>query len=299
MRINNQVIISNAIRNMDQARERLSELQERVSSGKKFTYASDDPQAASTSLSLRSTMQVSQAYLDTAQNAENWMDTTDASLTKMIEIATRSASLLIRGLNDAQGTSERKDAMGTEVDGNLHEAVDVANSKVEDKYIFSGYKITTQPYSLVQGTGGAADSAAFAGDTGVITRNISPSQPLVVNVDSNGPFSDLFAGLVQARDALIANDKTAMGAALTSIQNASSSLTELSTGNGARLREVGATIERISKTNVDIKNLLAKKEDVDMVEAISLYRNQETVYQTVLEVSNRAISSMNLFSMLA
>ena len=57
--------------------------------------------------------------------------------------------------------------------------------------------------------------------------------------------------------------------------------------------------ERIEKTQLEIKSLLSKKEDVNMAEAIVNLRRQETVYQSVLEVGHRAISAMSLFDMLS
>jgi hypothetical protein len=44
--------------------------------------------------------------------------------------------------------------------------------------------------------------------------------------------------------------------------------------------------------------MLTNKEDVNMTEAITQLRYQETVYQAVLEVSRRSLATANLFEYL-
>jgi hypothetical protein len=45
--------------------------------------------------------------------------------------------------------------------------------------------------------------------------------------------------------------------------------------------------------------VLSQKQDANLAEAISMLKNQETSYQVVLEVSQRAISALTLFDYLS
>lgn len=68
--------------------------------------------------------------------------------------------------------------------------------------------------------------------------------------------------------------------------------------NGARLNQMKDHTSYLEKVELEVKALLSKNEDVNLAEAISLYKNQEIVYQSVIEVSQRSISAMNLFDYL-
>jgi flagellin-like hook-associated protein FlgL len=64
------------------------------------------------------------------------------------------------------------------------------------------------------------------------------------------------------------------------------------------MREVQSATEYLVSTQTEAQSLLSKKEDANMAESISLLRNQETTYQAVLEVSQRAVSALSLFDYL-
>ncbi|MGB9586319.1 MAG: hypothetical protein ACPL7A_02730, partial [Anaerolineales bacterium] len=74
---------------------------------------------------------------------------------------------------------------------------------------------------------------------------------------------------------------------------------ESMTTNGARQRQVRLAKDRLEKAQIELKSLLSAKEDTNMTEAISYLQHQQTVYQTVLEVGQRAISAMSLFDLLS
>lgn len=70
------------------------------------------------------------------------------------------------------------------------------------------------------------------------------------------------------------------------------------TNNAAILRQIKTGIEHLTATQNELKGLLSIKEDANMAEAISMFNLQQTTYQTVLDVSSRAISALNLFDVL-
>ena len=72
-------------------------------------------------------------------------------------------------------------------------------------------------------------------------------------------------------------------------------ITTARTTNGGRMRQFKVTMDAMSQTQIELKSLLSSKEDVNMADAISQLRAQETTYQSVLEVSSRAINTATLF----
>jgi flagellar hook-associated protein 3 FlgL len=293
MRITNQMMINNAIQHMSDNLERLSSLSDRVATGKRFQNASDDPVNASISLSLRSTLKTTEVYRGTAELADDWIGANEFAFEQMESIGSRAVNLVQRGLNDTLSASERASALGAEVEKLLTQAVDVGNLKHQGQYIFSGYLTETQPFTF-NGTGGVD----YDGDHNTIRQTISPGQVVDVTVDGEAAFADFYDAMARARDALNTNDMVNLPGILTDLQAAMNTIDETRTSNGARQRQVQKAVEYMDKIGLEVKSLLSKKEDVNMAEAISNLRGQETAYQSVLEVGQRAISALNLFDYL-
>jgi len=64
------------------------------------------------------------------------------------------------------------------------------------------------------------------------------------------------------------------------------------------MRQVDSAANFLETVKLETKSLLSEKEDTNMAEGIALLANQQTTYQAVLEVSQRAISALSLFDYL-
>ncbi len=181
----------------------------------------------------------------------------------------------------------------------INQAVDVGNTSHQGSYVYAGFMTTTIPFERVDGAGGNTTIVYHGGHNNLIQRAISPGQWVTVNVDGEASFMPLFEALIAARDALNNNDPLALQAALDALQVAQDEVGNVMTANGSRQRQVQAAGEQMEKTHIEIKSLLSQKEDTNLAEAISNLRYQETVYQTVLEVGNRAVAAMSLFDYLS
>jgi flagellar hook-associated protein 3 FlgL len=293
MRITNQMMVNSAITHMSDSLERLNQLNERVATGKQFQTASDDPVAASYSLSLRSTLRTTEVYRGTAEGTDDWMSANEFAFQQMEKIGIRAQNLVQRGLNDTMSPTERASALGVEMEELLQQALDAGNMKHNGQYIFAGYKTDTQPFSMDD-----PDVLVYDGDNHIMKRTISPGQVVSMGIDGEAVFRQFFESLAAARNALNSSDMTAMPATLTAIQSAVNTMDEARTSNGARQRQVQSAVDYMDKITLEVKSLLTSKEDVNMAEAISKMRGQETAYQSVLEVGQRAISALNLFDYL-
>lgn len=299
MRITHQMMTNNAIRNMASNLENMTRLQNVVASQGQISKASDDPVTASLSLSLTSSLKGLADYQNTATQAGEWLSSNDFSMGKMSEAAIRAIGLVTSGLNDTEGTVERG-SYANELDGILKQVLDLANTNNQGQYIYSGYQINTKPFELVESTvAGVPDSIVYHGDSGVMTRSLGPGQSVNISVDGNSAFTPLMNTLIAARDALNANDMTTLRTSLSDLQTASDTLDAVMGTNGTRMRQVDQVSDYLSQSAVEMKAVLSQKQDANLAEAISMLKNQETSYQVVLEVSQRAISALTLFDYLS
>ncbi len=88
MRITNNMIIQNAIKDINNNLVKLSKLQAQASSQRKIEVPSDDPVVAARSLKLTSYMSDIQQYQKNTEDANSWMKYTDSALEQIGDILT-------------------------------------------------------------------------------------------------------------------------------------------------------------------------------------------------------------------
>jgi len=298
MRITQQMIMRNAVKYMDDNLKRLHNLQGKVASGKDFQRPSDNPSSMAYSMSLRSTLESNQAYLDTASLVDGWLTATDSALGEMIKVAGRGIELTRQGIPDTQGESQRA-ALAGELNILLRQAVDIGNTNHLGNYIFAGFQSTSAPFDFIYDASGTISGVNYGGDDGNMLRSLGASVTITQNILGEPTFEDLYNAMINARDALLSNNTLNVQNALSALEQALKTVNEANTTNGARQRQARVVQERLEKTQIELKSLLSQKEDINLAEAISLLRQQESIYQIVLEVGNRAISALSLFDMLS
>lgn len=307
MRITNKLMVDNATQSMSSNLERLSKLQGKLSTGKQFQIASEDPAKASVSLSLRSNLRTLESYADAAEITKNWMTATDTALDQLEQIGIRATNLIQRALNDTFSGSERATAMGTEMQDLLNQAVELGNSSMNDQFIFAGYQVNNKAFELVDDTTTLLDYKGdpftpkvvnYLGDQGIMQRSLGPDQSVTLNVRGDQALEGFFQNLVLASNALLQNDKASMQTVLSSLQSSLDTIDQYRTSNGARLRQVDSAATFLETMKIETQSLLSKNEDINMAEGIAQLANQETTYNAVLEVSKRAISALSLFDYL-
>jgi flagellar hook-associated protein 3 FlgL len=331
MRITNLMMVNNAIQNMTDNQERVSKLQNKVSTQKQFQTASENPVGASASLSLNSNLRTLESYSDTAATTQTWMTANDVALGQLEDIGVQASNLILRGLNDSLSANERYTSLGTEMKSLIDRAIEIGNTNVNGQYIFSGYQINQKPFDLTdyvpadpineqpqldyQGNPFTPKVLNYRGDTGTMQRNLGPDQSVQMNVRGDQAIQKFIEDLIAASDALTQNNihnppaattpptppaiapptLPTLQDALTKVKSSSDVVNQFRTANGARLRQVESASSFLETVKIETKSLLSQKEDTNLAEGIALLTNQQTTYQAVLEVSQRAISALSLF----
>jgi flagellar hook-associated protein 3 FlgL len=317
MRITNRMMVDHAIQRMSDNMERTSKLQDRVSSGKQFRNASEDPHRASLSLGLRSHLRTLDSYSETAETTQNWMVASDTAFEHLEQIAMRANDLILRGLNDTLDPSERASTLGTEMQDLLNQAIEVGNTSVNGQFIFAGFQVGSKAFELdgavtplvdYKGDPFTPKVVNYLGDQGSMQRNLGPDQSVTLNVRGDQSILGFLQNLSLAANALMQgninktgdplNDPLTLQSALSRLKSSLDTIDQYRTSNGARLRQVESATDFLETVKLETKSLLSKNEDVNMAEGIALLASQQTTYEAVLEVSQRAISALSLFDYL-
>ena len=149
-------------------------------------------------------------------------------------------------------------------------------------------------------TVGPAVPPSTSPTAGPILNTIERGQTIQVNVDGFSAFNPFFDALIKVRDELqatpfvTANLSTAIKALDDAVNSSNPTLTPslstIRTTNGDRVRQVNMALDRMEKSGNALKNLLSHKEDANLADTISRLKHQETIYQAVLSVGQRAIT---------
>jgi flagellar hook-associated protein 3 FlgL len=146
MRITNNMLTQNLLRNLEKANNRMELLQNQLSSGQAITKPSDDPVKIGTALRLKSNVTSMQQWKSNASEALSYMNTTEGTLSDMTAMLQRIKELAVDGANGSNSLSDRQE-IALEVDQLTQQFQVLANSQVGNKYIFGGTNIDKAPLS--------------------------------------------------------------------------------------------------------------------------------------------------------
>ncbi len=296
MRVTDLMMVDHAIQHMTDNMEALSNLQERASTGKLIRTPADDPSVAVAGLSLRSTLATHAAYQDTANTTSDWLDANELAFGNAIDLGTRALNLAKEGLSDTQGTKERQ-AIATDIEGVIQNAVAVANSVHQGKYIFAGYYVNggtgnVPPFQYTPGSNAMTLAPGVATTNGQMSQSIERGQSIQTNWDGLATLGDLVQKLAAVRNDLSSANfsTTQLNQDIGLLDGSVTNLATNRTTNGDRVQQVNMATDRMAKTGNALKNLLSHKEDANLAETISLLNHQQVVYQAVLAVGQRAVT---------
>jgi flagellar hook-associated protein 3 FlgL len=286
-RITSNMISRSVLNDLNEVSQRLSKTQQRMSSGKQITRASDDPYGTSRALTLRGDIEGTQQYQRNVNEATAWENVTDAALAKITEAVHRARELALQGASDSAGQSARS-AAAAEIDQLIASVKQEANASYGGRYVFSGTNTDIRPYDV------AAASDAYSGDTGVVAREIGPGVSVPVNVlgiDLLGQgqlaadgkllnvlrdLSDhLKSGTVVDMNTLRSADLQGLDASLDAINQARATV-------GATTNRLESADSRLQEVEESLTKLLSDVEDADMAKTYVDFSMQQSVYQSAL-----------------
>jgi flagellar hook-associated protein 3 FlgL len=286
-RITNMMVSRSVLSDLNEVSQRLSKTQQRMSSGKQITRASDDPYGASRALTLRGDVAAAQQYQRNVSEATAWEDVTDSALSTITDSVHRARELAIQGASDSAGPTART-AAAAEIDQLIESVKQAANAAYGGRFVFSGTATNTSPYTV-----GGTD--AYAGDSGAVAREIGPGVSVQVNVlgsdvlgsgqaAADGKLLDVLRDISDhLKGGTVADANTLR---TTDLQGLDTNLDAISTVRAS----VGATTNRLSSADSRLQQLeetstklLSDVEDADMAKTYVDFSMQQSVYQSALQ----------------
>lgn len=288
MRITQSMLARNFLNNLNTSYSKLAKYQEQLASGKKINKLSDDPLSAMKGISYRRTVAQVKQYEDNFSEASTWIETTNDALDEANQVLQRIRELVVEGSTDTETPSDRQ-SIADEVEQLRDQLVDIANTKVNDKYIFNGTNTTEKPIST--------DISTFDGSTTLGINNnpvkieLSKGIYLQVNADGSKVFSDdLFKDLKDLISDLNAGTSAnGFDRYLDKIDaHIDNVLSELSQ-TGARSNRLDLMKERVSQQELTATEIMSNNEDVDIDQVYTDFFVALGAYTAALKVGAQVI----------
>lgn len=139
MRVTQSMLSNNMLRNLSSSYNKMGKLQDQLNTGKKVNRPSDDPVVAMKGIAYRHQVAKVEQFKRNVGDVHNWLDSTDAALDNAGEVLKRARELMVNVPTDSMTYDDRQ-KIAQELKQLQESMRDIANSKVGDKYIFSGTK---------------------------------------------------------------------------------------------------------------------------------------------------------------
>jgi flagellar hook-associated protein 3 FlgL len=267
--------------NLSTSSSNLNDLYLQAATGSKMIDASDDPSAIGSVFNSRTSIATSERYLETIGETQDALDILDGYLDSAEEIMVRAKEITVAAKNGAYSDSD----LGTfadEVEELQAQLLDIANAKVDGKYLFAGYDEYNTPFS--------GDPVTYTGTSDHKMVEISSGQTIQTNLTGDEVFegsNNSFTALSHLVTALRTGDEMALDTSLTDLENAAdqirSSRSEMGNTN-SRLDDVSSMLENLK---LQMNERLSSYQDADLVEVMTGISQGELSYESALNVSAR------------
>lgn len=290
MRVTQSMLSSNMLRNLSNSYNKLGKLQEQVYTGKKVNRPSDDPVTVMKGMGYRMQVDKVAQFKRNMGEVHNWLDNTDDTLDKVGSALKRANELVVNGSTDTM-TEEDREKLQAELKQLQEQIRDLGNTKVGNKYIFSGTH-TDRP--LFDKEGGNGNGAFNTGGGFENSVEIEVFDGIKLDVNTSGKvFKDIdkvfdeLTGLLAGAPGDLSQEK--FDESITKIQDKLDQVLNIRADVGARQNRAEMAEERLDTLEVSSKKQMSDNEDVDMEKAITEMITEESIHRAALSVGARII----------
>ncbi|MEN1967321.1 flagellar hook-associated protein FlgL [Lentibacillus sp. N15] len=284
MRITQSMLSNNMLRNISSSYDQLNTYMDQLSTGKKINRPSDDPVIAMKGMNYRSQATAIEQYKRNTGEVHNWMDNSDAALDKATQAMQKLRELAVQASNGTNDTQERE-SIRKEAEQLKEYLIDIANTKVNDKYIFNGTDTNTKPVTINE-----AGELTVPGKTKPVMIEVASGTKLQANVDPSSVFSE---GLFQDIDSLLSalgdNDQSAIEQHIDKLDDHINDTINSRADLGARMNRLDLVENRLGEQEVISKKVMSDNEDIDYEKVITQLITQESMHRAALSAGSRII----------
>jgi flagellar hook-associated protein 3 FlgL len=245
MRVTSFLLYDQIQQSLKKGLEEYANFQTRLATGKKINKPSDDITGTMKAMDYKLNISINEQYAANITGLKNGFDFMDNVFSSTLTLLGNLKQITNDGATGSQ-TDEQRSISATQAAQIRDQILNLANSKFNGKYIFSGYRTDTNSFDTA--------TYAYQGDTGVIKMNIAQDMTITSNFVGSHTFGLVLDNpqIVQLTNGYSARYGTAAGTDTTTVDIVDSQ---------------GNTVDSLSYDNaIQLANLVAsafQDSDVD------------------------------------
>ena len=295
MRITQQTLSTQVTEGLQRSFQRLARTQEAVTTGRRINHLSDDPIDATRILELRGFEQSLNQYEKNLNTALPALEQADSVLDNVVDRLVRAKELALAMANDSNSPDQRLQT-AKEIRELLNQVLGLANTKLDNRFIFAGFVNGTPPFS----EGGGAVS--YSGDGGEVLVRTSAASSIPMNVPGDKVFQgaglgagvDIFGVYLDLESALQNNDVDGASGIRTQIGRLDVAVDQILSFRaefGARVNNAQVAKEAISIMKIQNNQRRSQLEDADALAVYSDFARYQQAFQAALQSSSQVLQS--------
>ncbi|MEI8128443.1 MAG: flagellar hook-associated protein FlgL [bacterium] len=281
-------------------------LSEQSSSGLKVSKPSDDPTAAKSILDVNASISQLNGYLDNINVTQTELDTQESTLSSLSSLIEKASGLATQAANQTYSQTELT-AMKSQVDLVLNSVLDLANTKYNGNYIFSGTNTSTPAYTV-----DVAGNITYKGtaSTDSYQRYVQISDGVFVPINAPGDQvfgsydaatntgTGLIGTLKALSNAMGAGNNAGISGSLDNLSNDLNTALLVRTKTAAISSKFELTTSSINTAVTNLTSYKSNLEDIDLSAVLAKLASAQVAMQATMSTASKTLSGLSLLNYL-
>ncbi len=290
MRVTSSAYYDNLTSQLQAQLGRQTHLQGQVSSGQRITNPEDDPAAMGRVLNAQADQGLVQQYYRNAQRALSINEASSAGVSALKDLSDRAGE--IGAMTSGTTGKDAMQAYAKEVNQLMEQALQGANGKLDDSYLFGGTKSDSAPFAATREAAGQITTVAYQGAAGGASIAVDGGTEIspYTSGSDNGNFATFINNLGKLRDALNSGDASAVQAARGDLNTSETDLVNTVGDLGAVNTRLTAASSASAARFTNLQGQISTDADADLPSTIIKLNQAQTAYQASLQTGAKILS---------
>lgn len=313
MRVTNNMLVSKFTRSLNKASINLDAISERVSTGMKFSRASEDTAAAMKAFKIRRSLARTEQYRNNIRDIQGIYDETESTLMGIYEALIEAKDSLLQAANGTM-TDENREATANIFIYLREQLLKLGNTNFAGKYILGGPNTTEPPFTVVDGKlfyngedmqnstvsteelyadiglGLSFDASGKVDPQCAISMGVAGSLVMGFGTDASGLPNNIYNLFTEIIDSLKNNDMSNVEKYIKKLTEKADDVMVQVTGIGEKGSFIEFLDERFSLDELNLKKKQNAVEAIDTAQAIMDYKMTEMTYRAALQMGSKILS---------
>ena len=288
------------LNNINRISDQMSQAQTQLSTGLRVNVVSDAPDVISPLLQAQANLSTAQQISSNLGQVSTDVNTGEQSLENATTLYDQVQTLSAEGASSTQTASGRAD-IAQQLQSIEQQMVGLANTSVNNRYIFAGDTDGKQPYTFDATQPDPVSTYQGSASTRTVQSANGTTFPVALTAqqifDSTDPATNIFTSINNMVTALNSNDQTAISTANAALPGVSTYLNIQLAFYGTAQNAISAATTSASTLVTQLKTQISGMQDADETQSILDLTQAQTEQQAALQ-SFQQIPRTSLFDYL-